>query len=414
VLFTVHVGAREKLRIDAVSLRTGERTTVIEGNGAFLLSSGYLAFERDNSIWVARFDNDRLSVMGSPTQVLEGIALSGGGAGGTWSPIFTVGREGSLAYQAGALDPFPARTLVWVDRTGREQVIDAPANHWVWPRVSPDGKRLGLHFHNPINMDAWIFELDHGPLKRVTDHPLQDGYPVWTPDGTRVVFWSRQGGGAHNIYQRSADLSGGHERLTTSASDQAPFSWADGGRLLVFHQRSPDSGLDIGVLSMEGTHQSRLIIHGPSHESRPAMSPDSRWIAYQSNASGRWEVYVQPFPTLDSRWQISTDGGVSPIWGSDSRELFYRRGSAVMRVAIEASARAFNYGTPAMLIDGPYVPEEETPSVGRSYDVGPDGLRFVMIKEQAQGTREAGAAPIVVIRNWVSEVERRLQAGSVR
>ena len=405
VLFTVHSGAYDTLHIDVVSLQTGRRTTLVEGTGAHVLPSGHIAFERDRSLWVAPFDLDQQKLTGAPTSLIEGIAI-----GDSWIPITAVGADGSLAYETGAPEHFPQRTLVWVDRTGREEPVGAPTRAWVWPEISPDGKRLGLHMHDAVNMDAWIYELDDRAIKRVTFDPGQDGYPLWTPDGSRVIFWSRQGGGAHNLYLRPADLSKDPERLTTSPNDQEPFSWAEGGKLLVFHERSPDTGLDIGVVSIDGEHKPRLVIHGPSDEARPAVSPDGRWIAYESNLSRRSEVWVQPFPDLNARWQVSTEGGASPTWRPDGRELFYRHGTAMMSVPIDTTGGAFKYGRSEVIFEGSYVPEDDKLGNGRSYAVAPDG-RFLMMKEAARHDNDGAAPQIVVIRNWVSELQRRLQPG---
>src|SRR5439155_22249930 len=257
--------------------------------------------------------------------------------------------------------------------------VDAPARAWWYPQVSPDGRRLGFHIMDPGNMDAWIYELDHGPLVRMTYDPRQDGYPLWTLDGKRIVFWSRQGGGAANLYIRSADLSGGDERLTTSLNGQRPYSWADAGKLLVFEEVSPDTGLDIGVVPIDGAHTPRLIIRGPSDEGRPSMSPDGRWIAYESNLTRRPEIYVQPFPEMRSRWQVSTDGGTSPLWSPYGQEVFSRREQAVMTVPVDTRGGAFRYGNARPLFAGPYV-EEDHQRTGRSYAIAPDGQRFLMMK----------------------------------
>jgi serine/threonine-protein kinase len=178
-------------------------------------------------------------------------------------------------------------------------------------------------------------------------------------------------------------------------------SWADGGKLLVFHTQSRESGLDIGVLSIDGSHAPKLLIRGPSDESKPAMSPDGRWIAYQSNVSGRWEVYVQPFPDLAGRWQVSSQGGVAPVWDPTGGELFYRTGSAVMSVPVQATATTFRYGNPRVLFEGPYVGEYFSAGDARSYDVAPDGKRFLMMKEPPPPPTQ-----IIVVANWAEEVKR--------
>jgi serine/threonine protein kinase len=404
VLFTVHSGARATLRGDVVSLQTGQRTALVEGNGLHFVTSGHIAFERGGSLWVAPFDIDRLRVTGPPAPVIEGVNV-----GLFWSPMIAVGAEGSLAYGTGAPLANQQGTLVWVDRTGREEPVDVPPRAWWWPHISPDGRRIGLHDHDSGNMDAWMYELDHGPLIRVTYDPFPDGVPLWSPEGTRIAFWSRRGGAPSNLYLRSADLSGSDERLTTSPHNQFPFSWADDGKLLVFHEVSHDTGTDIGVVSIEGERRTQLIIRGPFHEARPAVSQDGHWIAYESNLSGRWEVYVQPFPELSTRWQVSTQGGESPTWAADGRELFYRRGKAMMSVAIQSSGNSFRYSTSKVLFDGPYAPEDPS-RFSRSYAVAPDGRRFLMMKEEESHGHAPDASQIVVVRKWAEELKRLVPA----
>jgi serine/threonine-protein kinase len=396
VLFTVHYGGQDSQRVHVVSLQSGQRAALVQGNGARFLPAGRIAFQRSGSIWVAPFDETRLELTGPPTAVLEGI-----GIGPDWSPIVGVGRDGSLAYAAGAAEPYPPRTLVWVDRTGHEEPVDAPARAWFWPQISPDGRRLGFHIMDPVNMDAWIYELDHGPLVRMTYHATQDGFPLWTPDGKLVAFWSRQAGDVANLYLRSADLTGTEKRLTTSGNTQAPVCWAREGKLLVFQEDSPKTKADIGVVPIEGVPTPQMIIRGPADEQNPAMSPDGRWIAYQSNFSGRWEVYVQPFPGLDGRWQVSTQGGLTPTWHPNGRELFYRSARAMMGVPVETTGTSFKHSNPKVLFEGSYVADGTTVVDGRNYVLRPDGERFLMMKEERRSEPR-----IVVISNWIEELKR--------
>jgi Tol biopolymer transport system component len=330
--------------------------------------------------------------------VVRDVAIAEG-----WNPIVAAAENGSFAYARGAA-PYPPRELVWVDKTGREEPIDAPARAWWWPRISPDGRRLGLHIMDPINMDAWIYELDHGPLIRMTYDPRQDGFPLWSPDAKQIVFWSRQGGFAANLYLRSADLTGADRRLTVSDSGMIPFAWTPDGSHVVFQRDAPETGLDIGLVSVDGQSSPTLLIAGPSDESKPALSPDGRWIAYQSNLSGRWEVYVQPFPDLEGRWQISTAGGVAPLWNPTGTVLYFRQENAVMSVAVSTDGDTFGFGNPQPLFAGTYVPEEHDLFDAPSYVVSPDGERFLMIKEPEQSPTE-----IVVIANWASELRQRVR-----
>jgi len=399
IAFTVHYGGQDTQRTDVVSLDSGERVSLVQGNGARFLPTGHMLFQRAGSLWVARFDERTLRVTGAPVAALDNVGIAA-----DWSPKIAVARNGSLAYATGP-EPYPPRTLMWVDRTGREQKIDAPPRSWYWPQISPNGKQLGAHIMDPINMDAWVYQLDHGPLIRMTYHAHQDGFPLWSPDGKYVVFWSRQGGGPANLYRRPADLSGTDVRLTSTNefAYQVPFGWADNGRLLVYQQESGATGLDIGVIEIEGEHSPRLVINGPSDEAKPAMSADGRWIAYQSNMSGRWEVYVQPFPGLMGRWQVSPQGGFAPIWAPNGRELFYRNGRTVMSVPVETGGHTFSYGNAVKLFEGPYVTERIAGGDARSYALSPDGARFLMMKEP-----DPPPTQVVVISNWIEEVKRLL------
>jgi serine/threonine-protein kinase len=412
VLFTVHTGARDAQQIDVVSLLTGERTRVTQGSGARLLGMGHLAFafQRTGSLWVAPFDERRLQLTGPPTAALEGIALSDG-----WIPIIATAPNGTIAYVAKrAVSSYTPRALVWVDKTGREQLIDAPVRMWWWPQISPDGKRIGAHIMDPVNMDAWMYELPHGPLIRVTFNPAQDGYPLWTRDGRRIALWSMREGGVRELYTRSAELTGPEERLTTGRLSQAPapFSWSGDGKLLVFEQSSADTGLDICVVPIEGAHTVTTLIHGRSDEGHPAVSPDGRWIAYQSNESGSWEVYVQPFPALGSRWQVSTQGGTSPIWDPAGGELYYRNARAVISVPVAVKADTFTLGNPRTLFEGSYVNEASGPVGGPTYALSPDGRRFLMMTDQKPTDGASGQTQIVVVLNWTDELQRASAKGS--
>jgi Tol biopolymer transport system component len=391
VSFTVHYGARDTQRVHAVSLDSGARKLLVEGNGARFLPSGHIVFQRLGSLWAARFDPAQLALTSPPAAVLDNV-----GIGDDWSPIVGVAESGSLAYATGG-QPYLPRTLVWVDRSGREQRIDAPLRSWFWPQVSPDGKRLGFHDMNPVNMDVWIYDLEQTALIRMTFDPRQDGYPLWSPDGKQIAFWSRQDGDAANLYVRAADLTGTNRRLTTSPNYQLPFSWAAGGTLLVFQENTREAGTNIGLIAVDGKTPSKVLIETPADERAPAVSPNGRWIAYQSNLSGRDEIYVQPFPDLGGRWQVSTQGGTAPLWHPNGSELFYRLDRTIMSVAVDAGGSSFKYGSARKLFEGPYVADD---LFGRNFTLAPDG-RFLMMKEDP-----APPPQVVVIVNWAEELRK--------
>jgi Tol biopolymer transport system component len=211
--------------------------------------------------------------------------------------------------------------------------------------------------------------------------------------------------GAANIFWQLADGSGGLERLTTSEYLQAPMSWSPDGQLLAFHEVNPTTQRDIWVLRMSD-RKAQPFLRTRFDESGPRFSPDGRWLAYMSDESGRYEIYVQPYPGPGGKWQISTGGGTEPVWNRNGRELFYRIGDKMMAVEITTQP-GFAAGTPRVLFEGRYEP---APFPVANYDVSPDGQRFLMLKPVEQ----TGAAPtqINVVLNWFEELKRRVPTGT--
>jgi hypothetical protein len=178
-----------------------------------------------------------------------------------------------------------------------------------------------------------------------------------------------------------------------------PVTWTPDGKQVLFQQQSLETGIDIGSVAADGTSQPTLLISERADESKPSLSPDGRWIAYQSNTSGRWEVYVQPFPSLDGRWQVSTMGGEAPLWSAEGTHLYYRRASAVLSVPIDATGSTLKYGNPEVLFEGNYVAEEHDGADVASYALAPDTGRFLMMRQEPTEPSE-----IIVIVNWANEI----------
>jgi serine/threonine-protein kinase len=217
---------------------------------------------------------------------------------------------------------------------------------------------------------------------------------VWTPDGRKVTFWSDRAG-SNNLFWKSGDGSGTTERLTTSDLSQAPGAWSPDGQFLAFRSDSSDSGYDIWFISLDGEREPHLFLQTEFNEALPKFSPDGHWLAYQSDESGRQEVYVRPFPKAEEgKWQISTEGGTQPVWARNGRELFYRGGNKMMAVDIETGS-SLTAGKPRLLF-------ETTASMAASFDVAPDGQRFLMIQG---GTRQAEADQIHVVLNWFEDLK---------
>jgi len=382
------------------SVATGERRNLIQGGThPRYASSGHLVYEYGGSLMAAPFDPQRLTVTGAAVPMVEGVlqsTLSG-------AAQYSFSASGSLVYVPGGSSGGSLSTLVWVGRNGAPQPLAAPPHAYQHPRLSPDGRRAAVGIVEEESQ-VWMYDLSRETLTRFTFEGNSNRNPTWTPDGKRIAFESSKEG-PQNVFWQSADGSGGLERLTTSEHTQAPMSWSPDGQLLAFLDVDPTTGFDIGVLRL-GDRKTQPFLRTSFAESAPRFSPDGHWLAYISDESGRYEIYVQPYPGPGGKWQISTDGGTEPVWNRNGRELFYRSGNKMMAVDITTQP-AFAAGKPHMLFEGPYLP---TPLTFPNYDVSLDGQRFLMLKP----TEQAGAAAtqIVVVQNWFEELKQKVPTGT--
>jgi len=342
------------------------------------------------------FDPDRLTVNGTSVAVIEGVVQSTVGAA-----QYGISDNGALVYVPGRVS-IAQRRLVWVGRNGTEQPSDAPPHNYVYPRLSPDGRRLAVVLAEQGNQ-IWQYDLARDTLTRLTFQGSFNLLGPWTPDGKQIAFSSNKEG-ALNIFWQLADGSGGLERLATSEFVQVPESWSPDRQLLAFTEINPVTGRDIWVLQMSDG-KAQPFLRSPFNEWNPRFSPDGRWIAYDSDESGRSEVYVQPYPGPGGKWQASRDGGTEPVWNRNGRELFYRTGNKIMTVEITTQPN-FALGNPRMLFEGLY-----EPSVGASsnYDVSPDGQRFLMVKQNEQA--QTAPTQINVVLNWFEELKQKVPVG---
>ena len=394
VLFTIRRAAEtaDAAQIVVRHLGTGEQRVLVSG-GSYpkYVPSGHIVYGFAKTLRAVPFDLDQLAVTGNPVAVLEGVSTR---TGSGVADVATA-QDGSLVYVSGVTETRP-RTLVWVDRQGREEAIPAPVRTYWYPRLSPDGTKVALDIRDQES-DIWIWDLTRTTLTRLTFDPGLDRAPAWTPDGRRIAFSSEQEGVA-NLFWRAADGTGSVERLAESANYQWPSSFSPDGTRLVFM----DTSSNIAVLALAGERQTTPLMQTAIVERNPEISPDGRWLAYESNESGQEEIFVRPFPDVDAgRWQVSTGGGTQPLWARTGEELFYRAlDGAVLRVAVEAGT-TFRAGAPTRLFRGPYYGG----TVWRTYEVSPDGQRFLMIKE---GGADQNFTPpsLVVVQNWSEELKR--------
>ena len=326
VLFTVNTGSQINTRIDGVSLDTGDRKMIVDaGYHPRHTRTGHLVYtSSDKALWGVAFDASRLETVGSPVPLVDTTRLA------------AVGFSGVLAYQPGTESP--ARRLVWVHRDGTEEAVDAPDLAYSQVRVSPDGARVAMTVETP-NGASDLYRLDVGEATptQLTFHNGIDRHPVWTPTGD-ILFSSRRDG-PENIYRISADGAELAERIGETDNYQAPFGGLvpGTGELLFWEMRpSPLTDQvtgDIGLMPLEeGAEVDWLLESASFNEERPSLSPNGRWLVYQSDESGRVEVFVSSFPDVQARKEkiSGAGGGVSPVWSHDGGEVFYRRGDGVM------------------------------------------------------------------------------------
>lgn len=314
-----------------------------------------------------------------------------------------IGGDGTLVYVAGAAGTSARRSLVFVDRQGREVALGASPRSYVYPRLSADDEQVAVSAADE-EQDLWLWDVERRQLVRATFHAGVDMYPVWTPDGRRLL-WASNHEGPFNLYIQSADGTGAVTRLTNAAEVQLPTAKTPDGRsVLIRLDGRADSGTDRLLVPLSGESKAVPLLTTPAAERNGDVSPDGRWLAYDSDESGRFEVYVRPFPQVDAgKWQVSAEGGSRPIWARKGGELFYRTTQgAVMAVTVDTSGARFRAGQPAKVVGDGYFGASES-YAGRTYDVTADGSRFLMIKDD----HTSGSTPhIVLVQNWIEEPRR--------
>jgi serine/threonine-protein kinase len=405
----------DNYHLATLDLDTGQQRLLIPGRNAQYSDSGHLVYAVDQTLHAIRFDLDSLQVNGEPVPVLQDVRLSQAVLAAT---DFSVSRNGALVYVPGAASqPEAPRSLVWVTRKGTEEPINAPPRAYVIARISPDGGKVALDVREQ-QADIYIWDLERESFSRLTTDQRNDRNPLWMPDGERIVFASNRGAGSLSLFWQRADGIGQAERLATANGFMVPTSVSpDGKRIAVMEN------LDITVFSTEPraatgaapAHDSSALPKAESerrsapllatafNEDNAEISPNGEWLAYQSNEAGQPQIYVRSFPDVNRfRMQVTTAGGRTPAWSRDGRELFYLDANNRLTSVQVQTGKTFGAGKPITVLTKAYYPG----FVNRSYDVSPDGQRFLMIKETAVERPTAAPAGFVVVLNWQEELNR--------
>ena len=388
LLFGAH-DARNRFSIVAHLLATGERSTIVDSGFSPRYSpTGHLVFGRGNRILAARFDVLQARLTGPPVTMVE----HAGADARSGEAFFSLSQQGTLVYEQ---EPRrDGRTMVWVDRAGHEMPIPVSPREFSMPRVSPDGRRLAFVASDNQRRDVWMYDSGTDRLSRVTVE-YDNWAPVWVSTGTSLIYASNRGA-VSTVMRQGLDGSGDHT-LGQSINDLWPTTVSADGRTVILTQVPPTDDYSIAQLTPEGLQPSPFL-DGPGLPRAARLSPDGRWLAYVDNRSGRPEIYIRPYPTGAAR-QVTVDGGHSPVWRHDGRELYFRWGTRMLALPIEPSG-TLSWGKPVLLFDRPYLERQF------DYDVAPDG-RFVMIKFDP---RELLPPALNVVLNWSRELLERVPA----
>jgi serine/threonine-protein kinase len=386
ILYT-HVagGAGGSAELMILDLTTGQSKPLLRGSNARYLSSGHLVFFNERTLWAVPFDPSRLETRGAPRAVLAGVRAPAS---------YAVSNTGALVYLPEAASQ--SRELIWVDRRGTEAKLPIDARAWSNPRVSPDGKLVAMPMRSE-GIDVWIWDLAGRSLRQLTSDPMPNYLAAWAHDGKRLAF-SFVIDGRAQLHWQAADGSGAPQLIAPKADPRGEFPNGfakDGGLLYTV------GAIDIGVLKTDGSGARRMLVDSPAIERNAAVSPDGRWFAFESNRTGRNEIYVRPYPNAqDGEWKVTRDGGITPVWSRDGKELFYWKvsgpGVSVNAIPITATT-VFAFGESLELFTGSYAQT----SWDTSYDVAPDG-RFLLMKNVGAPAREE----VIVVQNWIEELKR--------
>jgi serine/threonine-protein kinase len=386
-------------KIEVLSLDGRERRTVLQGGfGAKYLPTGHLVYLRRGSLMAVSFDARTLRTSGAPVKVMEGIAFRPTLA----QALFGVSPAGMLAYFPGAALGIRSQ-IVWIGLPGgKRQALDAPPGFYVDPTLSPDGRRLALAPSYGTHQDIWVTDLARGTWTRATVNPRPDNAPVWRPDDPAAILFSMGRGGTpvFDLFSVPADGSRAPELVYESPYYKYATSSSAAARLVAFIEIRPDTKTDVWLLHFGGKPAARPFLQTPFSESSPALSPDGAWLAYESDESGRPEVYVRPASGAGGKWQISNGGGDRPRWSRDGSKIVYRSGRRMMAARVSANP-SFAVGESRALFEGDF---EVGGPVTPNYDIAPDGSRLLMIEP----SEEQSPSHIVVIDNWFRELRQKL------
>ncbi|MEK7992511.1 MAG: protein kinase [Planctomycetota bacterium] len=356
--------------------------------------SGFLVWLREQTLLAQPFDPAKLTLEGDATPLAEDVAVAP-----AFRTAFWTSDAGPLVYRKG--DAGAKRNLIWISRDGKRLGEAGKQDRYRSIRLSPEGKRVAIGRDDEAGIaDIWMLEFGRGEvMPRLTFDPGRDRYPVWSPDGRQIVYSSDRSR-VWQIYRKDTGGGGQEEQLTSDPNQKYVTDWSRDGRYLLYHQSDPKTSFDLWVLALDGERKPVAVLQTPFSERFAQFSPDGKWIAYQSDESGRDEVYVRAFPGSGGQRQVSNQGGAKPKWRADGKELFYLGpNSNLLAAGIRVAGASFQSDTPRELFPIP----STTPWDYWPYDVTADGQRFLVLQPGATGQ---GPDPLTVVTNWQARLKK--------
>jgi len=369
---------------------------------AVYAAPGYLLLVSQGVLGAYPFDAARATVVNEPMSVAQAVGTDDL----AFHSAFSVSARGVLAHRAGAGS---RRQLVWVDRTGKMLGgIGTPDENALGnPELAPDGQRVAVNRAVQGNFDVWLIEAGRGVPSRFTFDVAIDSAPVWSPDGSHVVFRSSRKG-VHDLFEKLASGTVDEQSLLVTSQAKSPLDWSRDGRFLLYSTPDPKTGSDLWALPLTGERKPFAVLQSSFDEIEGQFSPDGRWLAYASNESGRYEIYIRTFPDAGVKRQVSVAGGVQPRWKRDGHELYYvAPDTRLMAVPVRLAPdpQTLEAGAPVPLFPTRFATGSNIVAAGflarAQYAVAPNGQFLVNIAAD-----EAVASPITVVLNWTAGLKK--------
>ena len=354
---------------------------------------GFLLFLRDATLMAQPFDAEALALKGEPVPIADQVSSTNYGFG-----RFSASWNGGLVYAAGGSGGGTTQ-LTWFDRQGKNLGTIGNPGRYAALALSPDGSRVAAEKADGAASDLWLIDAAPGGKNdRFTFDPARETSPIWSPDGSQIVFASNTGGGVLNLFKKPSNLTGKEEELFKSPENKNAMDWSRDGKTLSFSPFSSDS--DVWTLSLSDKKPA-LFFKTNARDFDGRFSPDGRWLAYVSQVTGSFEVYVRPFPANEAGGQqmVSLGGGAYPLWRRDGKELYYLSNGKVFAVEVTPGA-ALKFGQPKLLFTAGALPGAEGPYY--QWDATADGSRFLI---NITGGETAQAAPLTLVQHWTAALK---------